>query len=276
MKRWALIALAIFASWLLDRAGWLKPVLWAGLWLLLALLVLACCGFLLDCVIHSLRPANAPRRAGLFGIVRESIQEVRAAQTQEDQRQAWSVTLDNALQARQAGDRAPLETLAAQGLGDAWLALATQQADPAGPGHDAAAATAAFERAARCQDWVNNRANFAFAQWEDRVFLGRGATPDYAELRKRWESAHFAGHARELELAWLYAHGRGVAADAERAWRWLALRRARWGEREAVPLPEGDAASLQALLEQQVGRRKREQLDKDAEKSAYAEFVASR
>ena len=276
MKRWTLIALAILASWLLDRAGWLRPALWGALWLSLALLGLALCSVLLDCVIHSLRPANAPRRPSLFRIVRESIQEVRAGQALENQHQAWDGALASARQAAQAGESTALEALAAQGLGDAWMLLAEHLADPASPGHDDCAATAAYQRAAGCTAWVNNRATYAFTLWEDRVFLGLGATPDYAELRKRWESGHVPGDGRELELAWLHAHGRGGPVDTEQAWFWLALRRARWGERDPVPLPEGDATSLHALLEKRVDQRRRVQLEKQAADWAHAEFVTSR
>ncbi|GAB2903898.1 hypothetical protein GCM10027046_36650 [Uliginosibacterium flavum] len=276
MKRWALIALAIFASWLLDRAGWLKAILWGGLWLLLVLLVLALCGFLLDCVIHSQRPANAPRRPGLFRIVRESLQEVREGQAREAWQQEQAAALASTERAAQTGELAALEALTAQGLGDAWMLLAELQADPASPQHDDTAATASYLRAAETRNWVNDRASHAYSMWEARTFLGLGATPDYAALIRRWESHYVPGDGHEVELAWLYANGHGVAANAERAWHWLALHQARWGERDAPQLPEGDAASLRAALCPRVSQRVRARLEKEAHAYAHAEFVASR
>jgi hypothetical protein len=276
MRRWAFIALAIFVSWVLDQFGWLKPALWAVSWLVVALIGLASCVFLVNCVKRSLRPAEAPQRPGLLSIIGAGIRDAREEMARDTKQKTLTAAFSSAVQAAQSGQFGALETLASEGLGDAWFALANLLADTSSPKHDDVAATAGYWRAAQSTEWVNGSQAYAGSVWETRAFLGLGATPDYALLLSRWENGHFSGAGRELELAWLYANGCGVVRNAETAWYWLALRKARWGEREATLLPEGDVANLHAYLGKALTCEARERLNKKAADCAHAEFVASR
>jgi hypothetical protein len=262
VKCWIIIFLLIVIVWLLDKIDWLKPLLvftGGGFILLLA-------AFLISLII----------RPGFFRILKESTQEVLAAEKQKKYLQELESQFTSAAQKADSGFTENLLQLAEENdMGDAWFKLAKIIAKSELP-TDQKLATEYFHKASKAKLWLQSNGENALLEWEKRLFFGSSGESGHLELITNWEQHHFSGYQRETELAWLYANTKEMKQDFEKAWFWLMLGKARWSNNKPAILPEDLYASLYADLEKRLTEKSRLKLEASAEEQAYREFVSSR
>jgi len=180
---------------------------------------------------------------------------------------------EEALQALQSGNLAPMKTLAELSVGDAWFALAKAYGEGAAVNRDDEEATAAFRKAMECRVWIDNHSTVCATEYDRRRFLGIGAKLDYRQLMLEWEGHYFPGYGRETELAWIRSCGPTELRNDEKAWHWLSLRNERWGDRTRPALPSSSYDEIRCHLEEMISLSNRQEIEAEAKWQVHREFV---
>jgi hypothetical protein len=142
-------------------------------------------------------------------------------------------------------------------------------------------ATDACRNALQCKYWFQlGLSGTVQKEYDDRRFLGIGATQDFHELTKEWTArdAPRPMDGREFQLAWIFTYGPADLVDLQRAYWWFAMGRRNWGlvKDNDIKLPTHSIPELCDHLIASVPNDVRERIEKNVEEAAYADFVCNR